>query len=90
MTGKGKSGATFMTVGLAALVGCSQTNAGMKTALTSDEAAESYSLGVAVAQQAMAGLGQIDDEAFVAGVADAMAGIDEDSTRDHFNYQLRS
>ena len=76
MTGKGKSGATFMTVGLAALVGCSQTNAGMKTALTSDEAAESYSLGVAVAQQAMAGLGQIDDEAFVAGVADAMAGGD--------------
>ena len=76
MTGKATSGATCMTIGLAALVGCSQTNAGMKTALTSEGATESYSLGVAVAQQARAGLGEVDDDAFIAGVADAMAGRD--------------
>lgn len=71
---KATTSATCMAVGLAALVGCSQTNATMNTALTTEEAVESYSLGVAVAEQAIAGLGEIDQKAFVAGISDVVSG----------------
>ncbi len=67
---------TCMAAGAIALAACSPTSATVNTALSSDEAVESYSLGVAVARQAMASLGDVDDKAFVAGVADAMAGAE--------------
>ena len=66
-----RTGTATAAVGIAALLGCSQTNATVTTALTSEDAQESYSLGVAVAQQASAGLQGIDDQAFLAGFSDA-------------------
>lgn len=65
---------TTAAVGLLALIGCSQTNAAVPTALTTDAQKESYSLGVAVAQQARAGIGEVDSGAFVSGFADVMNG----------------
>ena len=62
------TGATA-AAGLMVLVGCSQTNAAVPTALATDEQKESYSLGVAVAEQARAGIGEVDSKAFVAGDA---------------------
>ena len=67
-----RTGTAAAAVGIAALLGCSQTNAKVTTALTNDEAMQSYSLGVAVAQQASAGLEGIDDDAFLAGFSDAL------------------
>ncbi|MDG2051607.1 MAG: FKBP-type peptidyl-prolyl cis-trans isomerase [Myxococcota bacterium] len=71
-----RTGTAAAAVGIAALLGCSQTNATVTTALTSEDAQESYSLGVAVAQQASAGLQGIDQAAFMAGFADAMKSDD--------------
>lgn len=71
-----RASATGAAVGLAAMLGCSQTSATVNTALANDEATESYSLGVAVARQATAGLEDIDEDAFMAGFSDTMRGQD--------------
>lgn len=47
-----------------------------KTELSSDEEREAYSLGVVVAAQAVSGLGEVDKDAFVAGVADMVGEQD--------------
>jgi FKBP-type peptidyl-prolyl cis-trans isomerase FklB len=64
----------WLTAGAVLALACSQSNAATSTALKSDEAKQSYSLGVAIAQQARASLGEIDTDAFIAGVSDSVKG----------------
>ena len=64
-----------VTTGFVVLVMSGQTSAAT-TELSSDEAREAYSLGVVVATQAMWGLGKVDTDAFVAGVADVIGEKD--------------
>ena len=54
----------FLVSGFSALAGDSK--------LQTDPQKEAYSLGVVVASQAVAGLGEVDREAFIAGVTDAI------------------
>ena len=54
----------FLVSGFSALAGESR--------LQTDPQKEAYSLGVVVASQAVAGLGEVDAEAFIAGVTDAV------------------
>jgi len=56
----------------AVVVAFGQVNAENPGKLASDEQREAYSLGVVVATQAVMGLGEVDTEAFLAGVADAV------------------
>jgi len=56
----------------AVLVAFGQVNAEAQGKLATDEEREAYSLGVVVATQAVMGLGEVDHEAFVAGVTDAI------------------
>ena len=54
------------------LVAFGQVNAEAQGKLASEEEREGYSLGVIVATQALMDLGEVDHEAFVAGVTDAI------------------
>ncbi|MDG2334351.1 MAG: FKBP-type peptidyl-prolyl cis-trans isomerase [Myxococcota bacterium] len=60
------------TSGILALFMIGQASAGTTDSLDSEEKKEAYSLGVVVATQAMVGLGEVDSEAFLAGVSDAV------------------
>ncbi|MDE0885223.1 MAG: FKBP-type peptidyl-prolyl cis-trans isomerase [Myxococcota bacterium] len=60
------------TSGILALFILGQASAGTTESLASEEKKEAYSLGVVVATQAMAGLGEVDPEAFLAGVSDTV------------------
>jgi len=62
--------------GIVALFALGQANAGSTDSLGSEPEKESYSLGVVVATQAMAGLGKMDTEAFLAGVTDVVENKD--------------
>ena len=63
------------TTGAVVFMVSGQTGAAM-TELSSDGEREAYSLGVVVAAQALSGLGQVDNDAFVAGVADLIGEKD--------------
>ena len=54
----------FLVSGFSALAG--------EPKLETDPQKEAYSLGVVVASQAVAGLGDVDHEAFISGVTDAI------------------
>lgn len=61
-----------MATAAAVLVAFGQVNAEAHGKLTADEEREAYGLGVIVATQAVMGLGDVDPEAFVAGVTDVI------------------
>jgi FKBP-type peptidyl-prolyl cis-trans isomerase FklB len=61
-----------LLAGLIASLACSPAGATPTQDLATDEQKEAYSLGSAMAMQARAGLGDIDEAAFVAGVSDVM------------------
>ncbi len=58
--------------GLVFLILSSESVAATGEKFSSEAEKESYSLGVVVASQAMSGLGEVDTEAFVAGVSDVL------------------
>ena len=79
----------LVTAGLIGTVACSVAGATPAEKLGSPEAQQSYSLGVAIGEQARANLGEVDQEAFLSGFSDAFAGEDTAMTHEQIAQALR-
>jgi len=79
----------LVTAGVIGMLACGVAGATPAEKLESPEAQQSYSLGVVIGEQARAGLGEIDQEAFICGFSDAFAGEDTAMTQEQIAQALQ-
>ncbi len=80
----------LMVAGLMAWLGCGHAGAATAPTLSSQKAEQSYSLGVVVAQHAMADLGELETPAFLAGVSETLHERDLAMTPEPIDQALAS